>query len=305
MSDPTRSQPIPGGGAPRALPIAGLRALLAAMCLAIALAFSGQALAQTSQPRTVSFPSADGKTTLTGYLFAPAGRPKTAPAVVLMHGRSGAYSSFARGNYSSITIDKGIRNWADLWAAQGYWALVVDSFGPRGFPAGVEGGSDPPSTSAVSVRPLDAYGALRYLRASPRVKPDRIALQGWSDGGSAVLAAMSSQISALEGGHGFRVAVALYPGCGLDSHLKDGYAPYAPVRIFIGSKDGENSTAACERLVSAGRAKGGDIAIDVLEGATHGYDDAMRPRPAVPANATATAETRHRAIAFVAAALGH
>ena len=49
--------------------------LLAALCLALLATLP--ALAQTAQPRTVNFLSADGKTNLVGYLFAPAGRPKT------------------------------------------------------------------------------------------------------------------------------------------------------------------------------------------------------------------------------------
>jgi carboxymethylenebutenolidase len=41
-----------------------------------------------SSPETVRFPSADGKTSLVGYLFAPGGLGPHA-AVVLLHGRSG------------------------------------------------------------------------------------------------------------------------------------------------------------------------------------------------------------------------
>ena len=309
---PNRLRPLPVS-----LPRAGCRhlgvgligAALVVFWLALSLIGPGAAFAQSSQPRTVSFPSADGKTTLTGYLFAPEGKPKTAPAVVLMHGRAGAYSPLAKGNYSAVTISKPIRSWAELWAGQGYWALVVDSFGPRGYPGGVVTGNNSGHTlpiDEIGVRPLDAYGALRYLRASPRIKGDRIALQGWSNGGSAVLASMSSKgldIAELKGGRGFRAALVLYPGCGLQGEFKDGYAPYAPVRVFIGSHDEETSPAACEKLVAASKAQGGDIAISVLEGATHDFDDPARGHPEVPANAAATAETRKQAVALFAAAL--
>ena len=111
--------------------IRGLGAALAAFVVALVM-LAAPAIAQTSQPRTVTFPSADSKTTLVGYLFAPAGRPKTAPAIVLMPGRSGAYSSLAKGNYSAVTIEKRLRLWAETWSAQGYWALIVDSFGQIG-----------------------------------------------------------------------------------------------------------------------------------------------------------------------------
>ncbi len=210
-----------------------LLAVATLLCLLGLALVSSPARAQTSQPRTVTFLSADGKTTLVGYLFAPQGHPKSAPAVVLMHGRTGAYSSLARGNYSSVTLSKRIRGWAELWSAQGYWALVVDSFGPRGYPAGFAAGTDasrPAAVNEVTVRPLDAYGALRYLRASPRVKSDRIALQGWSNGGSATLASMTSksEMDEVEAGHGFRIGLALYPGCGLQGRYRMATSPMRP-----------------------------------------------------------------------------
>lgn len=288
-----------------------VRAAIAVVFLAFVALSSGEAVAQTSQPRTVSFPSADGKTTLVGYLFAPAGRPKTAPAVVLLPGRSGAYSSLAKGNYSAVTIEKRLRLWAETWSAQGYWALIVDSFGPRGYPAGFAAGTDatrPAAVNEVTVRPLDAYGALRYLRTSPRVKPDRIALQGWSNGGSAALASMSTESLELIAGdhtHGFRAALALYPGCGLQGHFKgDDFVPYAPVRIFIGTHDEEVALPACQKFTTASKAEGGDIAITVFEGATHDFDDPGRQRQGSAANVAASTETHKQAIAFFAAALG-
>jgi dienelactone hydrolase len=285
--------------------------LLRAGVLALALllgALSTSAFAQSSQPRTVTFASADGKTTLVGYLFAPAGRPKVAPAVVLMHGRTGAYSTLAKGNYSSVTLEKRIRTWAELWASQGYWALVVDSFGPRGYPQGFEAGAEasrPAAVSEAAVGPLDAYAALRYLRSSPRVRGDRIALQGWSNGGSAILVAMSRDTlpqPEIALGHGFRLALALYPGCNLQGRMRDDYQPYAPVHIFVGTRDEETPGATCEQLAAATRKAGGELAVTLLPGATHDFD--QPPGEHQPsANAAATAETRKQAVSLMAAAL--
>lgn len=311
MPDGFVPQRMPERLMPRLLSSAILRAIVILLCIAAAQAMASPSLAQSSQPRTVTFLSGDGKTTLTGYLFAPDGKPKTAPAVVLMHGRAGAYSPLAKGNYSAVTLSKSIRGWAELWAEQGYWALVVDSFGPRGYPAGALNGASSNRTipiDEVTMRPLDAYGALKYLRASPRVRGDRIALEGWSNGGSAALASMTSKsldMAEIEGNRGFRAAVALYPGCGLQGEFKNGYTPYAPVRVFIGSRDDEVSPATCEKLVAASKAQGGDIAISIFDGATHDFDDPARSTHAeAPANAAATAETRKQAVALFAAALG-
>ena len=143
-------------------------------------------------PERVTFPSADGRTMLTGYLFVPAHRAAgRGPAVVMMHGRAGAYSTNAKGRYDASTLSQRHGAWGELWAAQGYVALLVDSFGPRGHAQGFPRFSyetRPAELNEVTVRPLDAYGALAYLRTRPDVAPDRVGLQGWSNGGSAALA---------------------------------------------------------------------------------------------------------------------
>jgi hypothetical protein len=58
--------------------------------LVIVLATFADAAAQDAVPARVTFASMDGRTKLVGYVFTPdqAGR---APAVVMMHGRAGAY----------------------------------------------------------------------------------------------------------------------------------------------------------------------------------------------------------------------
>ncbi|HTJ56011.1 MAG TPA: hypothetical protein VL418_00410 [Devosiaceae bacterium] len=286
-----------------------VRAAAAAICLVLLPLSGTAAMAQSSQPLTVSFPSADGKTKLTGYLFAPPGRPKSAPAVVLLPGRLGAYSAHAKDNYSSMTLDRNIRTWADLWAAQGYWALVVDSFGPRGYPEGLPtSGSRPDAISETAVQPLDAYGALRYLRASPRIKGDRIALEGWGGGGSAALDSMRDKLlhgaSALDHGHGFRAALSLFPDCGVQDHADSDYIPYAPVRIFVSAHEEKATTLTCEKLASTARAKGGDIAVTVADtAAPHGAADPAHGRLA-SASSAANRETRREALAFIEAAFG-
>ena len=70
------------------------------------------------------------------------------------------------------------------------------------------------------MRPLDAYGALRYLRTRRDVMADRIGVQGWSNGGMTVLVTMSDHAPGIErptAASGFRAAIAEYPGCGMDA----------------------------------------------------------------------------------------
>ena len=231
--------------------------LLAAALSISTIAVSAIANAQTvSLPDRVTFASADGHTTLVGYVFKPQGPHATRmAAVVMMHGRAGAYSSLANGNYGAATLSKRHQEWGHLWAQQGYVAILVDGFGPRGYPEGFGRFSydqRPEELSEVTVRPLDAYGALAYLRARRDVVPDRIGLQGWSNGGSAALATMSVTAPGIVSPTpvtGFRGALVLYPACGLKGQFDNGLMPYAPVRVLQGSADEEVSPRRCAELV--------------------------------------------------------
>ena len=283
--------------------------LLAALMMSAVAAGSGwlDRASAADMPVRVTFASADGKTTLVGYVFKPARLPAArVPAVVMMHGRAGAYSSQAGGVWDATTLSQRHAMWGEFWAEQGYIAVVVDGFGPRGYPQGFPRFSyekRPPELDEVSIRPLDAYGALAYLRARPDVLPDRIGLMGWSNGGSATLAAMSADAPGIAGptpATGFRAALAFYPACGLKGRFDDGYRPYAPVRIFHGTDDEEVSPRRCGALVEKSRALGGDIAIRFYEGATHGFDDPGRKRQRLPANAAAFEDAVARALRFFA-----
>lgn len=136
-----------------------------------------QATRDLAMPERVQFGSADGKTTLVGYVFKSAVQPGVrVPAVVMMHGRAGPYSSLAKGVYDATTLSQRHQFWGRLWVAQGYIAILVDGFGPRGYPQGFGRhtyASRPAELDEVSARPLDAYGALAYLRSRPDVLTDR------------------------------------------------------------------------------------------------------------------------------------
>lgn len=257
----------------------------------------------------VVFPSRDeARTELIGYLFRPTIPVQgAAPAVVLMHGRAGVYSSLAHGAYEARTISQRHRTWAEYWADRGYYALIVDSFAPRGHPTGFAAGTyadRPAEINEVTIRPLDAYGALRYLRALDGVDDDRIGLMGWSNGGSAVLATMADDKPGDMRRLGFRAGIAMYPGCGLQGRFRrQGYKTYAPVEVFMGTADEEVSHEACQALVAASAAAGSPITFHSYAGAGHTFDDPGRRRQSVPANASATQDVRLRAGTFFEAAL--
>jgi hypothetical protein len=139
-----------------------------------------------AQPETVDFQSADGKTQIVGYLFKPDGAGPH-PAVVLLHGRAGPYSANSNADCTLVapkvssacngaTLSKRHAMWGQYWAEHGYVALLPDSFGPRGKAHGFgrfsHGDTDRDDVNEKTVRPLDAEGALAYLRGRKDVLPE-------------------------------------------------------------------------------------------------------------------------------------
>jgi dienelactone hydrolase len=261
-----------------------------------------------AEPQTVHFASEDGRTRLVGYLFRPSGGGPH-PAIVLLHGRAGPYSSLAKGRYDASTLSKRHKEWGALWAEHGYVALLVDSFGPRGYPKGFPRGSydeRPAEVSEQTVRPLDAYGGLRYLRALPDVDPTRIGVQGWSNGGMTVLVTMSEKAPGIRNPSpetGFRAALALYPGCRMEA-VQGVYRPYAPLTVLIAGADEEVNPEACEAFSKKARTNGADLHYFVYPGAEHNFDDPGRKKQSVPANERATEDAKRRAEKFFGEHLG-
>jgi len=278
----------------------------AALALALVLAAAPAAVsAADTLPETVRFASRDGATELVGYLFRPQGEGPH-PAIVLLHGRSGPYSSLAKGVYDAGTLSLRHQWWGRFWAGQGYLALLVDSFGPRGHPAGFPRFSysnRPAEVSEQTRRPLDAYGALAYLRSRTDVVADRIGVQGWSNGAMTILAALDAARypdDAREG-RGFRAALAFYPGCRVQEGT--GYVPYAPVLMLLGSADEEVSPVVCERVARDVRERTDRLGWVTYEGAQHDFDNPSRSRQAVSGNRVATEDARVRALEFFRAHL--
>jgi dienelactone hydrolase len=291
--------------APAAPTFAALAAAL--FCFACAC-HAGSAEDNAPIPERVTFSSADGHTTLVGYVYKPlessGGR---APAVVMMHGRAGAYSERANGRYDASTLSLRHKAWGRQWAQAGYIAILVDGFGPRGYPQGFPRFSystRPAELNEVTVRPLDAYGALAYLRTRKDVIGDRIGLQGWSNGGSTAISAIATDASGITSPTpetGFRAALVFYPACGLKGHFDNKpFLPYAPTLVFHGTADEEVSYSQCVALIERSRNSGGIAEIRLYRGATHSFDSPSRKRQELGANSEATADAIARSLTFFA-----
>jgi dienelactone hydrolase len=268
---------------------ARLRILLAALALtAAASAAAAQEPAPDAVPdkralETVHFTSLDGVTNLTAYLGRhPGDAPR--PAVVLMHGCSGLRN--AEGRIAAI-----YRAWMRALFARGYDVLTVDSAGSRGFGQTCTAGPD--RVTEYRDRPKDAYAALQYLQAQPFVRPDRIALMGWSQGGAIALLSINDKSIGRPPGlaRDFRTAVAFYPGaCSERLQSKpftqvepQGWTTAVPLLVLFGEADTWTLFAPCEAFIAAARARGNPVELKSYPAAVHGFDAPNQPRKELPA----------------------
>jgi dienelactone hydrolase len=204
---------------------------------------------------SVNFQTADQSTTVDGTLFKPDGAGPF-PGVVLLHGCGGIRPHFVQ--------------WAGAIRDMGYVALLVDSFRPRGISAMCA--SSQTMASMTTDRAADAYGALRHLKALPFVDGDRVALMGWSHGGSTTLEAMASWRYRSSPDQ-FRAAIAFYPYC--RDALNEPFR--VPLLVLIGGSDDWTPAKKCEDMQARLRLMNPDAAqslrVQVYQGAHHDFDD--------------------------------
>jgi dienelactone hydrolase len=202
-------------------------------------------------------------TTIKAYLRRPAGATPRVPAVVALHGCGGLFSP--RG-----TLAKRETDWAERLSAEGYAVLLPDSFNPRGYRqvctvAGEERAIHP------AQRAYDALAAADWLGQQPFIDPSRLALMGWSNGGSTVLATIDASRKG-RAAPPFRTAIAFYPGCRISAERAT-YAPSVPLTILIGSADDWTSPEPCRALAAR-------LPIRLIEypGAVHDFDAPNAPQ---------------------------
>ena len=276
-----------------------MRRLLAALPLAASCACQAQV--------PVSVPTADLSRgpglMLKGLWFAAPGADP-APAVVLLHGCSGAYDR--QGRLGARMVE-----YAEFFNRLGLHALVLDSFTARGEK---EICTHKPGTRLITQahRRIDALSALEWMATRPDVDASRLGLVGWSNGGSTVLAATNSRTREVTlASHKPAFAVAFYPGC--EQELKQGYRAATKLLMLLGEADDWTPAEPCTRLAR----QSGGVETELYPGAHQGFDSTapVRLRQDVPGGANpghgvhvggdpqAYAQSRARLERFVAEAL--
>jgi dienelactone hydrolase len=236
----------------------------------------GPALALPT-PEQVEFPSLDKDVTIQALYFRPPAAPadKPVPLVIAAHGCGGMYSEnpARRDQLSERSIA-----WTESWLADGYAVLWPDSFNSRGRRSVCLVARGEP-TVAPELRRFDILGALAYAASQPGIDRRRVALVGWSHGGSTTLATVNARdprigkfLAAAGAPPGLAGAVAFYPGCRVSLRKGDEWSPSVPLRIHIGELDDWTPSAPCVALGDAARKRGADMTVTVYPGAYHGFD---------------------------------
>jgi dienelactone hydrolase len=220
------------------------------LCAALCWAASG-APAQGFDPAKVGPPLSGAP----AELYLPAAATPVG-AVVVLHGCDGVQPHY--------------RQWAQRFAEWGYAALLIDSFGPRGFRNVCNRGLlVPPEAQA-----RDAFGGAAYLRAAPQVRAQRVGVIGFSHGGWAVLKAVLAGLVRRSNEPAFAAAVVFYPGC--DPRDPPGRPLETDTLILIGSADDWTPPAPCAKWRDEVQTNGHVLQMKIYPGALHGFDS---PRP--------------------------
>ncbi|KSV80851.1 hypothetical protein N181_28800 [Sinorhizobium fredii USDA 205] len=191
--------------------------------------------------------------TLTGQLRFPSWNERL-PAVILLHGtnKSGA-----------------VARWAEFLNRMGVATFRLDSFGGRGI-GEVE---IHPSRLSFLAQFYDTYRAVDVLAAHPRIDPSRIAVMGFSRGGSAALYTSMRRFQTLHGPSKTRIAahISFYPACNIQ-FVDELDVADAPIREFHGAADDTTLPAACREYVTRLNDGGKDAVMTEYRGAYHGFD---------------------------------
>jgi len=199
---------------------------------------------------------------LAGELRIPKLGTDHLPAVVLVHG-SGGVSGY-------------VDDWAQWFNAIGVATFVFDSFTARSI---VTTNIDQDQLGRLTMI-VDAYRALELIAKHPRIDPDRIALMGFSRGGTAALYASMKRFQRMHGpaGLAFAAYIPFYPQCGV-RFIDDEDVADKPIRIFHGAADDYVPVAPTRLYVERLRKAGKDVQLTEYAGAQHVFDWAMLKTP--------------------------
>ncbi len=159
-----------------------------------------------------------------------------------------------------------------MYRDMGLATFELKSFASRQITSTV--GTQVEVTSAMMI--LDAYKALMILSNDPRLDTERVAITGWSLGGSVALFSAWEPIrNAITSNLKFKAHLPIYPPCIVNMESYE--FTDSPIHILMGELDNWVPASACEDLISDIQVAGGNADITVYPGAHHSFDRKSPP----------------------------
>ena len=194
--------------------------------------------------------------TISGELHFPKSANEHLPAIMLLHGSGG--------------IARNVHDWATVLNAMGVATFTLDSFTGRG----LKNIASNQAALGRLTQLFDAYRALEVLAKHPRIDSARIALMGWSRGGSGPLYASMRRFQKMHGAPdtAFAAYISFYAPCHIRLREEEDLVD-KPTRIFMGTADDLVPVEPCRAYVERVRKLGKDIQLTEYPGARHLFDD--------------------------------
>jgi dienelactone hydrolase len=167
--------------------------------------------------------------------------------------------------------------------------------------------------------PMDAFGAMNYLRSRSDVRPDSIAILGQSYGGMALMFTIANGAlpKDVPPEKDFRAAIAIYPNCPPVADTDPHWRPRQRMLLLIGESDTATPPGPCKDMVARAKDDGGPpIEMHVYPNTYHAFDHPNLPltqmtsqkrpdgsSPIAASNPEARADAINRVTQFLASEL--
>lgn len=188
---------------------------------------------------------------LNAEILLPKGTTGPTQFMIVLHGCDGM-SSFEK---------EWTRHVADVLNPEGFGVLILDSYTTRY----VDNSCGLPDLHWGRRRADDAYSALDYLIEKNLAKPDQVYLMGYSNGGTATLAAMTTKEN--DHKHRFAAGFPIAPNCFSVTMKYGDY--YNPMIVFVGDQDDANPPEPCVEMLKKKRLI--PVQLVKYQGANHGF----------------------------------
>ena len=179
-----------------------------------------------------------------------------APAVIVLHGSGG--------------IGGGQENWGRIFNRMGIASFTIDSFSGRGLTT-VSANQGAMGRFNMA---LDTFRAQEVLAAHPRIDPERIAVIGFSRGGTAVLYSAMRRFQKMWSPN-FKVVAtfSFYASC--FDHVDEDTDVAGPIREFHGGADDYAAIRQCRDYFTRMKGAGRDVEQVEFPGVHHSYDNVL------------------------------